>query len=319
MTKVPYTFKLLAAEVLSKVGRPLTAEEIWESAVAHRLSEKLRGHGKTPVATLYADLHRATLPGSESDFIRVGNRPRRYWLLSRGEFTAAKDEPTPPAPTTTTGVRLRERDLHPLLAWFADSRLAGVLVKTIHHEKSRKSSLGEWVHPDLIGVLFPQSALGSPLTMNLSNAMKAPLCRLFSFELKCRVDFANLREVFFQTVSNSSWANEAYLVSAEWDDSPEFREELDRLCQAFGIGTIHLSVEDPQSSSIRIPALRKLQIDWSTLDKLIEMNADVQRFVKTVTDDLGTSVHRTEFDPVPADPELYVETLKSSGTSPPGR
>lgn len=311
MVNSTYTFKQLAADVLEKVGRPMTTEEIWKEAVAGGLQKKLRGYGRTPSATLYADLHRATLPGIESEFVRVGSRPRKYWLSSAKELKT----PKPDAPRANDGcepsIRFHERDLHPLMAWFADTRLAGALVKTIHHEKSKKSSFAEWVHPDLVGVLFPQSALDSPLTLNLSNAMKAPLCRLLSFELKRSVDFSNLREVFFQAVSNSSWANEGYLVAAEWADSPEFQEELERLCQAFGIGIIHLSVEDPISSSIRIPALRKPQIDWVTLDKLVEMNVDIKSFVKTVTDDLGTSVHRAEFDPVPVDPEAYAEGLRS--------
>jgi hypothetical protein len=39
--------------------------------------------------------------------------------------------------------------------------------------------------------------------------------KFYSFELKKELTFSNLRESFFQAVSNSSWAHEGYLVAAE--------------------------------------------------------------------------------------------------------
>lgn len=55
--------------------------------------------------------------------------------------------------------------------------------------------------------------------------------------LKRSVDFANLREAFFQAVSNSSWANESYLVAAKWQtDDDEFTDELARLSQGLELG-----------------------------------------------------------------------------------
>jgi hypothetical protein len=34
--------------------------------------------------------------------------------------------------------------------------------------------------------------------------------------MKKELNFSNLRESYFQAVSNSSWANEGYLVTAEY-------------------------------------------------------------------------------------------------------
>jgi hypothetical protein len=307
-----YTFKQLAADVLARAVRPLTSVEIWAEAQIQGLDRRLRSIGQTPAATLYADLHRSTQDDDSSVFCRVGSRPRRYWLRSRPVPGTPDPEPKPPAVATVPKqAPLVERDLHPLLAWFADSRMGGLQVKTIYHERSKKKTFGEWVHPDLVGVMFPRRALDNDLALKFAASLSAPLCRVYSFELKLAVDFNNLREAFFQTVSNSSWAHEAYLVSAEYDDSPEFADELERLCQAFGIGTIELSLDEPLSSRIRIPARRKPELDWATIDKLSEMNTDFSEFLKNVADDLRTDIHPKEYDGIPEDPMSYIEKCRT--------
>ncbi len=110
MDKPSYTFKQLAAEVLRDALSPLTAEEIWTDAERRGLHRQLRSVGQTPTATLYADLHRATQDGTDSDFVRVGSRPRRYWLKTRaaqGELVRASPSAVEggavPAPGTHCG------------------------------------------------------------------------------------------------------------------------------------------------------------------------------------------------------------------------
>src|SRR5258707_14769867 len=46
--------------------------------------------------------------------------------------------------------------------------------------------------------------------------------KLYSFEIKKSLSFANLREAFFQAVSNSSWSQEGYLVAAELSSDEDF-------------------------------------------------------------------------------------------------
>jgi hypothetical protein len=134
---------------------------------------------------------------------------------------------------------------------------------------------------------------------------------LYSFELKLYVNFGNLREAFFQAVSNSSWAHEAYIVAGEYDDTPEFTDELERLCEAFGVGSIEIPIDDPLSSKVRIPAKRKAELDWATVDKLAEMNPDFAGFLKNVTDDLKTDIHIREYDEIPEDPISYIEQCRN--------
>ena len=65
------------------------------------------------------------------------------------------------------------------------------------------------------------------------------------WSLKKRLSFSNLREAFFQAVSNSSWANEGYLVAADISTDEDFQAELHRLSASFGIAIIQLDIEQP--------------------------------------------------------------------------
>ncbi|EJB27410.1 hrgA protein 2 [Helicobacter pylori NQ4200] len=94
--------------------------------------------------------------------------------------------------------------------------------------------------------------------------------KLFSFELKIRIKLSNLKASYFQAVSNSTWANERYLVVFNIDD--EVLNELRRLNQSFGIGVIKLESEI-SNSKILLPA-KEREIDIPTLNMLIEQSPE---------------------------------------------
>ena len=83
--------------------------------------------------------------------------------------------------------------------------------------------------------------------------------------MKKNIDYSNLRQYFFQAVSNSSWANEGYLVCLKIDEDPNFKNELQRLSNAFGIGIIKLNPESVSESEIICNARYNENIDWDTL------------------------------------------------------
>ncbi|GAA7547036.1 hypothetical protein HpBHB32_02190 [Helicobacter pylori] len=93
--------------------------------------------------------------------------------------------------------------------------------------------------------------------------------KLFSFELKKELSFSNLKESYFQAVSNSTWANEGYLVVFE-EIKDKVLGELRRLNQSFGIGVIKLESEI-SNSKILLPA-KEREIDIPTLNMLIEQS-----------------------------------------------
>jgi hypothetical protein len=90
-----------------------------------------------------------------------------------------------------------------------------------------------------------------------------------------------VREAFFQTVSNSSWANFGYLVASEIEGE-ETERELRMLSSLHGIGIIRLDTDEPVESTIVIPARERAEIDWSNCNRLAEENADFHKVLELV-------------------------------------
>jgi len=103
---------------------------------------------------------------------------------------------------------------------------------------------------------------------------------LWSFEVKIKINLSNVRECFFQTVSNSSWANNSYLVAQEIDDKA--MDELSILCAGHNIGVILLNKDNPTESQILIPAIEKTQLDWNMIDRISRENPDFRDFVTLI-------------------------------------
>lgn len=104
---------------------------------------------------------------------------------------------------------------------------------------------------------------------------------LWSFEVKKEILRRNVRKVFFQTVSNSSWANFGYLVSPVIDT--DARTELTILSSLHGIGFIRLDVENPSRSEIVISS-RERKLDWDNTNRIIRENKDFKDYIQLVND-----------------------------------
>ena len=292
------TFNELAEEILKLVDKPLTANEIWKLAVDQGLDEKLNSSGKTPWATLGARLYVISRDNLDSVFKTVGKRPKRFYLKGKKynidfkEYEEGKTEEETEISTTTPSKSYLEKDLHPFLAHFVFYNL-NCHSKTINHSKSDKKSFGEWVHPDMVGCVFPIDEWDNEV-LELSSAVGNTSVKFISFELKRELNLSTLREKFFQTVSNSSWANESYIVAAEISQNQDFLSELSRLSSSFGVGVIKIDIEDPNSSSILYPATNRENLDWDTMNKLTVMNKDFMQFVKRVRIDLKSNEIRKE-------------------------
>jgi len=303
------TFLELAEKVVREENRPLTPEEIWQVACLKQYDSAV-GRGKTPWASIGAQLYVSVKTDPRSQWMRVGRRPSRFYLKSlnaSGQYSTSTPVPPqtaiPTAPTPSS--RYIEKDLHCLLAYFAFNNLRAYC-KTINHNRSRKDEFGEWVHPDMVGVYYPLEDW-EDVVVDLSRVVGSVSVRLFSFELKRDLSFSNLREAFFQSVSNSSWANEGYVVAAEISQDEEFQSELQRLSTSFSIGVIQLSPDDPDSSKILYPAKQKEYLDWETINKLT-LNPDFMEFLDRVKKDLTSKEIRMErYDEV-----MEAEALKKN-------
>lgn len=288
------SFVELAKRILSEEQRPLSTDEIWDVAKHKGYDTEVSSKGKTPAATIGARLYVDIRDQPDTPFCKVGSRPARFFLkslLPNDEQKFIAD--TIAKQTAPPKLDFLERDLHQFLSYFAFLHLRAY-TKTIRHSKSEKKEYGEWVHPDLVGCYFPLDEWQSEV-FELSAAVGSTSLRLYSFELKRELGFANLRESFFQTVSNSSWANEAYLVAAKVSGDEDFLSELRRLSSSFGIGVIALNVSEPDSSEIIFPATRKEMLDWDMINKLAAMNTDFKEFLRRIKNDIQSKEIRKEW------------------------
>lgn len=304
------TFLELAEKVLEEEKRPLTANEIWTLAVEKGYDKLLNSEGKTPWATLGAQIYVNARDNPKSPFAQTESRPKKFYLKSHKSQLDLTELSLSKEPVVTKKKRFDflEKDLHPYLTYYAYYHLH-CYTKTINHSLSSKKEFGEWVHPDMVGCYFPLDDWKQEV-YELSSAIGNISIRLFSFEIKRELSFGNLRESFFQAVSNSSWANESYLVAVEVSEEEEFRSELARLSTSFGIGVIKLNLDDPHSSEIIFPSKYRETLDWETINKLT-MNSDFKEFITTVKIDITSKkIHKKEYDQV-----LDYETLKRKTSS----
>lgn len=290
------TFLELAESVLKEEKRPLTSSEIWNIAVKKGYESKLNSQGKTPWATLGALIYVSAKDNPKSIFGKTDSRPKKFYLKSMAGSLNLEDHTIPEDLIAVKKKKFNylEKDLHKFLTYFAYYHMH-CYTKTITHNISNKKEFGEWVHPDMVGCYFRMQDWKKEVN-DFSNAIGVRSIVLYSFELKRELNFTNLRESFFQCVSNSSWANESYLVAARISEDEDFFNELSRLSASFGIGVIELDVEDPHSSEIIIPAKYKKNLDLETINKLA-MNNDFKDFIETVKIDLtSTKIHSKEYD-----------------------
>ena len=108
--------------------------------------------------------------------------------------------------------------------------------------------------------------------------------RLWSFEVKIELNSSNIRKSFFQAVSNSSWANEGYLVTTLiTDNENNVMQELRMLSALHGIGVILLNSKNPYDSEILLPAIVKSEIDWQSVNRIVLENKDFNEYIKLVS------------------------------------
>lgn len=311
-----YTFLDLAEDVLSKSDRPLTVKAIWENAVLNGLYKKINSYGKTPDQTLGARLY-TDVKEENSKFMIVSKKPTLFQLSTHkvpskeeiDDFLADEYK------KSEKDNLEHERSYHQVLTNFLSNCSLGCIhTKTIFHEVSKKGKKGQdkWNYPDIVGVGF---AFGNYTnsTIDLMQKIQYPVCKLYSFELKKSLDFGNYKESYFQAVSNSSWANEGYLVVVDIDE--EVKLELKRLCDAFGIGLMRIDIANIEDSEIIYPAKIKNILDMATIDLLIDKNNDFKIFIDTVNSSMQLSkiVDEVVYDKVLTDDELnkYILKLKT--------
>lgn len=299
-----------AKEVLKASENPLSVEEMWEAGCNQGLDEKLGSSGKTPIRTLSARIYVDIKNNMDSVFIQVSKRPAKFYLKGK-DINPEKEIPESGAGRRKG--KFTERDLHILLSSFVctDEHFK-CMTKTIYHEVSKreKSGKNKWLHPDIVGVHFPFDSY-TDNTLKLFDVLKVNPYKLYSFEMKISLTLSNLREYYFQAVSNSSWAHEGYLVALKISEEPELMDELRRLNNAFGIGVIRLDAEHFMQSEILFSAKEKDSLDWDTINRLVDDNRNFKSFLNDLMEDVKVGKVKSRYDDVYLEEEqMYQYVLK---------
>lgn len=211
-------------------------------------------------------------------------RPRKYYYSEKSDVAeVAAAEGVVAAPMAdSSDAKLGEHAMYPLLSLYLWEEF-GVYSKRIDEKRSsnkRGPNGNRWLYPDVVGM----EDLGAEWHQEVRdcvNQYSDKRTKLWSFEAKLLINRSNVRECYFQAVSNSSWANFGYLVAAEIEGQDTLKE-LRMLFAAHGIGLIKLDADNPADSQVLIPARERDEIDWDMANRLATENRDFLDYVKLV-------------------------------------
>lgn len=214
------------------------------------------------------------------------DRPRLYfWSEVSEEVEVARTErldgvaATEPELAGVLESPLREMQLYPRLGEYLEAEF-GIYAQRIDEKRSankRGPQGNRWLFPDVVALEDLTHDWTAEVRQCVSEA-GAQKARMWSFEVKLLLNRSNVREAYFQTVSNSSWANFAYLVSGEIEGAETMRE-LRMLAALHGVGVVKLDSDNPAESQILIPARERPEIDWANCNRLASENSDFQKVI----------------------------------------
>ncbi len=224
-------------------------------------------------------------------------RPRKYYFTELTDDRAEIDHSESNKTSEVNSTISKEYGLYPILSEFLWSELE-IYSKRIDEKRSsnsRGAGGNKWLYPDLVGM----ESFSGNWHREIKDCVREyadKRTRLWSFEVKLLINRSNVRAVFFQAVSNSSWANFGYLVAGEIQGTDTLKE-LRMLSGLHGIGFIMLDALDPSESQIMIPAKERNEIDWDTASRLTKENKDFLNCIKLIRQFYQTGeVRRSDWD-----------------------
>jgi len=233
------------------------------------------------------------IKSSEHIFWQDKPRPRVYWYdpdKKRGDISSndiENDSEENDEYISTTSIPNKspflEHDLYPLLIDYLNSE-HNLYCMRIDEKKSRNqrgSGGNTWLHPDIVAMQAVDKEWNELVRACVKNG-DGQSVRLWSFEVKITLNSSNVRKSFFQAVSNSSWANEGYLVATSISDN-KVEQELRMLSALHGIGVILLNPENPSESEILLPAKSRPEIDWQSVNRIVVENTDFKDYIELVS------------------------------------
>ena len=289
----------VAKELLELKKEALNPIKMYHIANEMGLTKELNLNGKTPWQSFAARIYMDIKENPNSIFEVVATKPMLIKLKNQDVNLKIQTQNEIKEPKNSYS----ERDLHPLLTRFVfanDSFKA--YTKTIYHESSIKTKKGmdKWLYPDIVGVSFEYKDYQKELNKFIGKFSSLPI-KIYAFEMKKHLSVSSFREYYFQAVSNSSWANEGYLVALDIDESDEeLMDLIKRLSYSFGIGVISLNSQNVDESVILARAEFRENLDYSVMNELSMKNPDFKKFLESVEEFNIEKEYRSksEFDEV---------------------
>ena len=286
------TYYDAAKKVLEQSDVPMKTDEIWQKAIElgydKIIAETLNGKmSKTPIARLGSVIYTNIKYNPDTTiFIKVGRG--KFFLKSKINSSnqnlinenAANDDTEDIIESTNK--KILEEDLHtPLTKYLYSMKIYSKTINANATDVNLKGKM-KWGTPDIVGVTFKDYIDKSVL--ELFNHINLPTTEIYAYELKLKLTLGSLTEYYFQALSNSGWANEAWLAAMEIDENDiDLMEEMKRLNQSFGVGIIKLNYDNPEDSEILFSAQKRNYLDIDTMHKLC-YNSQFQDFINDINE-----------------------------------
>ncbi|WP_300716254.1 HTH domain-containing protein [uncultured Brachyspira sp.] len=296
------TYYEAAKKVLEQSDVPMNLNEIWKKACELNYDKEIEETGKkknanfqmskTPSYSLSSSIYMDIKYNPDTTiFVKVGRgkfflkdkiNNSNQNLINEINNLSEEEDTDEIVNSTMTNKKILEEDLHaPLTKYLYSMKIYS---KTINANATNVSLKGKmkWGTPDIAAVTFKDYINKSVL--ELFNHINLPTTEIYAYELKLKLTLGSLTEYYFQALSNSGWANEAWLVAMEIDESDyELMEEIKRLNQSFGVGIIKLNYDNPEDSEILFSAEKRNYLDIDTMHKLCD-NRQFQDFINDVNE-----------------------------------
>lgn len=207
-------------------------------------------------------------------------KPLRFAYINKNS-TTNNDKQTKTS-SDTSEKEIDEKSLYPLLIQYLYDRLdiysMRIDEKTSSNNKGKNGN--QWLHPDIVGLqILHNDDWNGEVVECLKSGHQSEMVDLYSFEVKIKLDISNVRECFFQALSNSAWANYSYIVATTITE--EASEELRILSNQYGMGVIVLNTDIPNESDIMYYPV-KSTVGWEMVNRIATQNKDFERYVKEV-------------------------------------
>jgi hypothetical protein len=207
--------------------------------------------------------------------------PQRYWYSTKEKsFDGYQNEKNTNSKKQQDG--FSEQDMYsPFRKYLGEcEQLESFRIDERRSKNSKGGGGNQWLHPDIVAM--------KKLDINMETCVRGCIderVQLLSYEVKTHISLSNVRNCFFQAVSNSSWANEGYLVTSSIAD--QAMEELKMLSARHGIGVIVGNMVEQENGyiydgDVLIPAKFNNNVDWNFVNRLVVENIDFTKFIKRV-------------------------------------